>query len=221
MRVSEIIFGKGFTISSPTPSPTKALSIPTATELTTPSPQSSASATAAASLMSDASSPTSAPPPLKSPCMSSSSSSASTRSRNRPANPQPRPPCRESIRRARSLPIADELHSFILEHYKTQRPASNVAQALVCRTVNSYSLFLLFAGLGGGVLGSLDFPEDFLSLGFPDDRCGKLRGKIGLHACLLRCRVRRDRRLSGNGRHCLDSYCLLSKSHAGSIWCPS
>ena len=34
------------------------------------------------------------------------------------------------IRRARSLPIADELHHFILQHYKTQRPASNVAQAL-------------------------------------------------------------------------------------------
>ena len=40
------------------------------------------------------------------------------------------PACRELIRRARSLPIADELHKFILEHYKTQRPASNVAQAL-------------------------------------------------------------------------------------------
>ena len=40
------------------------------------------------------------------------------------------PPCRELIRRARSLPIADELHHFILEQYKTQRPAINVAQAL-------------------------------------------------------------------------------------------
>ena len=52
-----------------------------------------------------------------------------------------------------------------------------------------------------------------------NDRCGKLPVKIGLHACLLRCRVRRDRRLSSNGWHCLDSYFLLSKSHAGSIWC--
>ena len=40
------------------------------------------------------------------------------------------PACRELIRRARSLPIADELHAFILEQYKTQRPASNIAQAL-------------------------------------------------------------------------------------------
>jgi transposase len=40
------------------------------------------------------------------------------------------PACRELIRRGRSLPIADELHHFILEQYKTQRPASNVAQAL-------------------------------------------------------------------------------------------
>ena len=32
--------------------------------------------------------------------------------------------------RARSLPIADELHHFILQHYKTQRPAGNVTQAL-------------------------------------------------------------------------------------------
>ena len=38
--------------------------------------------------------------------------------------------CRELIRRARSLPIAGELHQFVLEHYKKQRPASNVAQAL-------------------------------------------------------------------------------------------
>ena len=49
------------------------------------------------------------------------------------------------------------------------------------------------------------------------DRCGKLPGKISLHACLLRGRVRRDRPLSGNGRHCLDSYFLLLKSHGGSI----
>jgi hypothetical protein len=40
------------------------------------------------------------------------------------------PPCRELIRRARSLPVARELHQFILGHYKTQRPASNVGQAL-------------------------------------------------------------------------------------------
>jgi transposase len=40
------------------------------------------------------------------------------------------PPCRELIRRARSLPVARERHQFILGHYKTQRPASNVGQAL-------------------------------------------------------------------------------------------
>jgi transposase len=40
------------------------------------------------------------------------------------------PACRELIRRARSLPIADELHRFILGEYKKQRPASNVGQAL-------------------------------------------------------------------------------------------
>lgn len=40
------------------------------------------------------------------------------------------PACRELIRRARSLPIAHELHQFVLGHYKTQRPASNVGQAL-------------------------------------------------------------------------------------------
>jgi hypothetical protein len=34
------------------------------------------------------------------------------------------------IRRGRSLPVARELHHFILEQYKKQRPASNVAQAL-------------------------------------------------------------------------------------------
>lgn len=40
------------------------------------------------------------------------------------------PACRELIRRARSLPVARELHHFILEQYKIQRPASNVGQAL-------------------------------------------------------------------------------------------
>ena len=40
------------------------------------------------------------------------------------------PACRELIRRARSLPVARELHQFVLGHYKTQRPASNVGQAL-------------------------------------------------------------------------------------------
>lgn len=40
------------------------------------------------------------------------------------------PACRELIRRARSLPIADELHRFILGEYKKQRPAGNVGQAL-------------------------------------------------------------------------------------------
>lgn len=34
------------------------------------------------------------------------------------------------IRRARSLPVAGELHHFILEQYKTQRPVGNVGQAL-------------------------------------------------------------------------------------------
>ena len=38
--------------------------------------------------------------------------------------------CRELIRRARSLPIAHELHEFILRQYKNQRPASSVGQAL-------------------------------------------------------------------------------------------
>ena len=40
------------------------------------------------------------------------------------------PACRELIRRGRSLPIAGELYQFVLEQYKTQRPASNVGQAL-------------------------------------------------------------------------------------------
>ncbi len=40
------------------------------------------------------------------------------------------PACRELIRRARSLPIAHELHEFVLAQYKIQRPASNVGQAL-------------------------------------------------------------------------------------------
>ncbi len=40
------------------------------------------------------------------------------------------PACRELIRRARSLPIADQLHRFILEQYQIQRPVGNVGQAL-------------------------------------------------------------------------------------------
>jgi transposase len=40
------------------------------------------------------------------------------------------PACRELIRRARSLPIAHELHQFVITQYKIQRPASNVGQAL-------------------------------------------------------------------------------------------
>jgi transposase len=40
------------------------------------------------------------------------------------------PACRELIRRARSLPIADELHQFVLNHLKTHLPASNVGNAL-------------------------------------------------------------------------------------------
>lgn len=38
--------------------------------------------------------------------------------------------CRELIRRARSRPIADELHRFILAHLKIHLPASNLGQAL-------------------------------------------------------------------------------------------
>lgn len=40
------------------------------------------------------------------------------------------PACRELIRRTRSLPIADELHRFVLEQFKIQRPASNIGEAL-------------------------------------------------------------------------------------------
>jgi transposase len=40
------------------------------------------------------------------------------------------PACRELIRRARSLPLAAELHEFILNRLKTHLPASNVGQAL-------------------------------------------------------------------------------------------
>jgi transposase len=40
------------------------------------------------------------------------------------------PGCRELIRRARSLSVARELHQFVLGHYQTQCPASNVGQAL-------------------------------------------------------------------------------------------
>jgi len=40
------------------------------------------------------------------------------------------PACRELIRRARSRPIAAELHRFIFNHLKTHLPASNVGQAL-------------------------------------------------------------------------------------------
>jgi transposase len=49
---------------------------------------------------------------------------------NQTRQTQAPPACRELIRRARSLPVADELNHFILEQYKIQRPASNVAQAL-------------------------------------------------------------------------------------------
>ncbi len=38
--------------------------------------------------------------------------------------------CRELIRRSRVLPIAHELHQFVLDQYKIQRPASDVGQAL-------------------------------------------------------------------------------------------
>ena len=40
------------------------------------------------------------------------------------------PACRELIRRSRSLPIVRELHRFALESFKSQRPASNIGQAL-------------------------------------------------------------------------------------------
>ena len=40
------------------------------------------------------------------------------------------PACRELIRRARSLPVADELHRFVLGHRQTHLPAGNVGQAL-------------------------------------------------------------------------------------------
>lgn len=40
------------------------------------------------------------------------------------------PACRELIRRARSLPVANELHEFILKQYKIQRPASNAGIAI-------------------------------------------------------------------------------------------
>ncbi len=45
------------------------------------------------------------------------------------------------IRRARSRPIADELHRFILGHLKTHLPASNVGQALGY-TLNQWPKFL-------------------------------------------------------------------------------
>lgn len=52
------------------------------------------------------------------------------------------PACRELIRRARSRPIADELHRFILTHLKTHLPASDVGKALNY-TLNQWSKFLL------------------------------------------------------------------------------
>jgi transposase len=51
------------------------------------------------------------------------------------------PACRELIRRARSRPIADKLHRFILGHLKTHLPASNVGQALGY-TLNQWPKFL-------------------------------------------------------------------------------
>jgi transposase len=51
------------------------------------------------------------------------------------------PACRELIRRARSRPIADELHRFILDPLKTHLPASNVGQALGY-TLNQWPKFL-------------------------------------------------------------------------------
>lgn len=51
------------------------------------------------------------------------------------------PACRELIRRARSRPIAGELHHFILGHLKAHLPASNVGQAL-SYTLNQWPKFL-------------------------------------------------------------------------------
>jgi transposase len=51
------------------------------------------------------------------------------------------PACRGLIRRARSRPIADELHRFILGHLKSHLPASNVGQALGY-TLNQWPKFL-------------------------------------------------------------------------------
>lgn len=52
------------------------------------------------------------------------------------------PACRELIRRARSRPIADELHRFILTHLKTHLPASDVGKALNY-TLNQWPKLLL------------------------------------------------------------------------------
>lgn len=52
------------------------------------------------------------------------------------------PACRELIRRARSRPIADELHGFILNHLKNHLPASDVGKALKY-TLNQWSKFQL------------------------------------------------------------------------------
>ncbi len=59
------------------------------------------------------------------------------------------PACRELIRRTRSLLIAHLLHEFILGHYKTQRPASNVGLALMY-SLNQWPKIL--HGLSQGVI---------------------------------------------------------------------
>ncbi len=111
------------TIRSPTPSPTKAPSTPTATEFTTPSPPGSACATAAASPTPDASSPTSPP---KSRCPYCSSSSASTRLKSKPGRPRRRPP-------AANLDLEDYLVEVIkrLPHDATPEQAAALTPARI------------------------------------------------------------------------------------------
>ena len=52
------------------------------------------------------------------------------------------PACRELIRRARTRPIADELHRFVLEQRQIHRPAGDVGQALGY-TINQWPKFLV------------------------------------------------------------------------------
>ncbi len=52
------------------------------------------------------------------------------------------PACRELIRRARSRPIAEELHRFVLEHRQWHLPGSDVAQA-INHTLNQWPKILV------------------------------------------------------------------------------